>query len=129
MTLHEIGPYTASEYELLFTSDGITKPIDEPSILLDKATLTIHKMGSKEIVEKKFNKMATRISAAGKIGEELLRDLMTLTFDDATFSPDDLATIFNAAYHCTSSNIIKYIVTSDATLIRNEIDKLQKCGY
>ena len=128
MTLHEIGPYSANSYELLMTTDGFTKPISEPSILLDKETLTVHRMGCKENVDKKFNSMASKLSTS-TVGAEMLRDLMTLAFSVETFSPDDIATIFNAAYNCTGCNLVKYIVTNDAVSIRNEIDKLQEIGY
>ena len=128
MTLHEIGPYTTNTYELLKTEHGITKPISEPSILLDKETLTIHRMGCKENVDKKFNNIASRLSTS-PVGTEMLQDLITLTFNDTTFSSDDIATIFNATYNCTGCNLVKYIVTNDATSIRNEIEKLKKIGY
>lgn len=126
-----IGPYKVLDSNLVMQENGdIFRPINQPSILFDKETLTLHKLGSKAIVEKRYKLMVFRLSSMDNETQKLLlNDLLLVTFDLDVFSAKELATLFNAAYHCTGATILKYIAANDLAAIKSEIKRLADAGY
>ena len=130
MDQHHEGPYCVQDSQLIYISEDHSKFIDGPSVLIDKETLTIHKIGSREFVLMRYTKMYDALSQSSIYGaSDMLGDLLMITFDLNVFSVDELATMFNAMYQCTGTRIIELLVENNLPDIKSEIERLALAGY
>ena len=119
---HCLGEYIVSHGSIVNKSSNAI--IENPALVIDKATGGVLKRGNKEPVARYFEKLVNKIP-------EYAEDYLLLEFDrfSGLFDTEEICTVLNYLCNCHDAEIFNKVMTMDIAVLKNKISKWTECGW